>query len=577
MNPVTALPVLICLVISTSASSQAVTIQKVNESSYPVAVSNIGFSPDGDTACFRSREFNASEPLRCGPSRTTSILPITSSILGSSQRVTHVTFSNDSAFVYFIQPDIATSELFRVDLKEIAGPEKISSPPGSSSDILFGYVLADQNLAYKAIRSAGEFLESVTTDALVEVNTLATQVQYDAIGRFQFNPDESRVVFDVYQSGARSLYSSTTDNTDLVKLTFPGAFLHSDAALSPDGDLVLYRSSAGGPGLDLFAVPIDGGQSVQLTTNTDSIAVDAPRFSEDGRNTCFYDFVNSPQFWLYCGPLDSQTSLNSMGHLTDYDEDEQEFGSGEYVPLGSTRVLRNQLVGLGITGAGAILYLANMDGSGQVRVMDFDVTHFETIDALQAVVYRQQTGSTRRWIVASSDQTQLTPLFEEESASAFSQFIDYSAVSDRLLFLRDSDPSAADVWRVYTIRPDGTDGQYLSDGFIFTGVDLLHRPRFSAAGTHVIYVDRVRSLPGAIRTRVRAAASDGSHAITLHSFLAPAGDPARHIASLAISPVDPLGTMMVAQTEEDPSVYDVYLTYSTTLSLLPFANGFENP
>jgi dipeptidyl aminopeptidase/acylaminoacyl peptidase len=97
-----------------------------------------------------------------------------------------------------------------------------------------------------------------------------------------WSPDGKQIVFSTTFSGRLNLWKVNSAGG------WPVQLLQSDdrqtgAFWSPDGKWIVYQQDVGGHEIyDLYAVPADGGQPVNLT-GTPHIAEDTPRFSYDGK------------------------------------------------------------------------------------------------------------------------------------------------------------------------------------------------------------------------------------------------------------------------------------------------------
>ncbi|MBV9074932.1 MAG: S9 family peptidase [Acidobacteria bacterium] len=96
-----------------------------------------------------------------------------------------------------------------------------------------------------------------------------------------WSPDGQQIVFESNASGRTNIWKMHADGAAATQLT------HSDdrqfaPVWSPDGKWIVYQQDVGGAEIwDLFAVPSEGGEPVNLT-NTEKIAESSPLWSPDG-------------------------------------------------------------------------------------------------------------------------------------------------------------------------------------------------------------------------------------------------------------------------------------------------------
>jgi len=99
-------------------------------------------------------------------------------------------------------------------------------------------------------------------------------------------PDGKAVVVSANFTGRFNLWRFSTDGAAPVQLTSSDD-RQAVLEVSPDGKWVVFQSDHGGDEMyDLFAVPLGGGEVVNLT-NTPTISETAARFSPDGRELAF--------------------------------------------------------------------------------------------------------------------------------------------------------------------------------------------------------------------------------------------------------------------------------------------------
>src|SRR5580698_5166953 len=96
-----------------------------------------------------------------------------------------------------------------------------------------------------------------------------------------WSPDGRQVVFTTNLTGRMNLWKVAASGGWPIQLT-ESDDRQFDAVWSPDGKWIVYEQDAGGGEIfDLFAVPSDGGDAVNLT-NTPDVSETNPRWSPDG-------------------------------------------------------------------------------------------------------------------------------------------------------------------------------------------------------------------------------------------------------------------------------------------------------
>lgn len=101
-----------------------------------------------------------------------------------------------------------------------------------------------------------------------------------------WSPDGKQVVVSTNLTGRFNLWKMSADGSWPVQLTRSDD-RQSGITLSPDGKWVVFQSDHGGDEMyDLYAVPLAGGETIDLT-NTAGISETGARFSPDGKYLAF--------------------------------------------------------------------------------------------------------------------------------------------------------------------------------------------------------------------------------------------------------------------------------------------------
>jgi dipeptidyl aminopeptidase/acylaminoacyl peptidase len=103
-----------------------------------------------------------------------------------------------------------------------------------------------------------------------------------SLGSASWSPDGKELVFTMNMSGRSNLWKVSSAGGWPVQLVQSDERQYG-ATWSPDGKWIVYQQDTGGNELwDIFAVPSDGGEAINLT-NTPDIREQSPRWSPDGK------------------------------------------------------------------------------------------------------------------------------------------------------------------------------------------------------------------------------------------------------------------------------------------------------
>jgi dipeptidyl aminopeptidase/acylaminoacyl peptidase len=106
------------------------------------------------------------------------------------------------------------------------------------------------------------------------------------VGGAAWSPDGKQVVISTNLTGRYNLWRMSADGSWPVQLTRSDD-RHNGVTISADGKWVVFQSDQGGNEMyDLYAVPLAGGETIDLT-NTAQVSETGAQFSPDGRRLAF--------------------------------------------------------------------------------------------------------------------------------------------------------------------------------------------------------------------------------------------------------------------------------------------------
>jgi Tol biopolymer transport system component len=194
---------------------------------------------------------------------------------------------------------VSQSEVFAVDLE--AGTV-INLSQSRSFDDFDGELSPDHTQV--AFTQGVNVDEDERAVAVVNVDGtgLRTLVLEPSASQPQWSPDGLRIAFQQWNTDDYDLFMINADGTGKVDL---GRF-RPPYAWSPDGtSIIAYRYSERGQSADIWMVPADGGNAVDLTTTN---AYSSPTWSPDGQRLAF---ARGTDIWLMNADGSGQRALTA--------------------------------------------------------------------------------------------------------------------------------------------------------------------------------------------------------------------------------------------------------------------------
>lgn len=203
--------------------------------------------------------------------------------------------------------------------------------------------------------------------------------------------DSKKLLFQVPSKGLFAIPASGGEWEDIFTFQDSSkAKEYENITLSPDGRFVAYEFTQDG-NLDIYVMPVDGGESVRITKNPAEDRV--PQWSYDGRWITFFSFrTEKPSAWVIKitpdGKLGSMPFQYSRGNLL----------GGNWAKndkVGYISVIRTENI-----------YIANPDGSNEYQLTEFPAFNKNPRWSPDGEItfssdYDQRLNSFRTWTVPS--------------------------------------------------------------------------------------------------------------------------------------------------------------------------------
>jgi Tol biopolymer transport system component/DNA-binding winged helix-turn-helix (wHTH) protein len=265
------------------------------------------FSPDGKRIAFVHRSAHMSGDLYVAPFDS-------GNISGEPRRVTRVnkligglSWLPDGRSLIFSAEHAVLRHLYRVD----------SDSPGDPVPL---YIAGHWALQPFAAHPGGLVFSRQTNDANIWLQEVAPGgrpptklIASTEIDRQpQYSPDGARIAFLSTRSGAHEIWTCASDGSRCAQVT-----RHSDGRAvgsprwSPDGRLIAFDAAIAGT-FDIHVVNAEGGNARRLTSHPSNDAV--PSFSHDGRHIYFWsERSGEAQVWRVPADGGEQVQITTGG------------------------------------------------------------------------------------------------------------------------------------------------------------------------------------------------------------------------------------------------------------------------
>jgi Tol biopolymer transport system component/serine/threonine protein kinase len=129
----------------------------------------------------------------------------------------------------------------------------------------------------------------------------------------QISPDGKRIAFDSTRSGSSEVWVCPSDGSKPVQLTSFGGPLTGSPHWSPDGRQIVFESRAEGSYANIYVINAEGGTPRRLTTDSSNHVV--PGWSRDGRWIYFTSNQSNGQDWqLWKMPAEGGQAVQLTQH-----------------------------------------------------------------------------------------------------------------------------------------------------------------------------------------------------------------------------------------------------------------------
>jgi len=258
---------------------------------------------------------------------------------------------------------------------------KLNSPLGANSDVtpLF-QISSGGRVVYTVERGDGAFeLYSVPIvpaagEEAVIINIPFAEGGFVLPSDFQITPDGSRVVYRIAQdpSSGIDLYSVPIGGGEAVRLNdlIAGGGSVSFFRISPGGRVILQTRESGSDMDVFYSIPAEGGEAVRVFREPDGVDIITLEVSSGGRVVYLADRISSFEFELFSVPVDGggTVKLNMDGQKLN------SFGINFGINQDGDRVVyttdTNELFSVSILGSGEAVNLGQNVGSFQISAVN---------------------------------------------------------------------------------------------------------------------------------------------------------------------------------------------------------------